>query len=133
MWVLGSGTLRYSPKLLGSFVPANWWVVVDCDPEVGRYCRQLYHLYHNRCRTLLRPSWKEHISVLRDEEPKKNKAFWNQKEGKKIFFFYDVVVKTNGEYYWLDVIANELFDLRKHFGLSKEPEIPLHMSVGHVK
>jgi hypothetical protein len=64
-----SGNIRYSPKLLGQKVLQKWWMVIDCDPEIGRYIRHLYHLNHFRCQSLQRPAWKEHITVIRDEEP----------------------------------------------------------------
>ena len=67
-----TGTLRYSPKLIGKATEHygdKWWAVLDCDPIIGEYYRNLYRILHNRCRTLLRPSWKEHITVIRDEEP----------------------------------------------------------------
>ena len=35
------GTLRYSPKRQSS--DQHWWLVLDCDPEIGEYYRHLYH------------------------------------------------------------------------------------------
>ncbi len=126
------GLLRYSPKLLGDKVSAKWWLVVDCDDEIGRYYRQLYHSHRYFAETLAKPAWQEHITVIRDEEPVAELAhYWEQHAGKVITFEYDPVPKTNGIYWWLTVHCDTLLDMRVQLGLPRDPEFPLHLSFGH--
>lgn len=79
------GTLRYSPKLLGDKSSKRWWLVVDCDPNIGAYYRDLYALHHYKCRVLNRPAWREHITVVRDEVPP-HKHLWEKYDGEIIIF-----------------------------------------------
>lgn len=108
----------------------NWWLVVDCDEEIGRYYRHLYKKYHHGCLTLQRPSWKEHITVIRDEEPAV-KNLWLAYDKKEINFSYRSRVDSNDEYYWLDVFCPELLDIREELGLPRQPLYPLHLTIGN--
>lgn len=123
------GIMRYSPEALGSH-SQNWWLVIDCDPAIGDYFRHLYAMFHSWCRRLTRPAWKEHITLIRNEEPPK-KHQWRKYEGTKVSFFCVPEVKTNGQYYWLEVFMPEVGFMREELGLPSEPKIPLHLSVGH--
>lgn len=62
------GTLRYSPKLVANR-SKRWWAILDCDPGIGKLYRSLYRLNSYNCQILQRPSWAEHTTVIRDEEP----------------------------------------------------------------
>jgi len=107
---------------------------VDCDPEIGRYYRHLYSLAHNKCRNLLRPSWREHISVIRDEEPPENKKhLWKKYDGQVVIFRYRPEIDHDGLYFWLDVECDFLLDLRVEIGLSRHPEYSLHLTVGNAR
>lgn len=129
-----TGTLRYSPKLIGDQPQSpNWWLVLDCDPEIGKYFRHLYLLDHYRCKTLRRPAWDSHITVIRNEEPDdKHKPMWNRFAGCKVQFQVIFNPRTNGEYCWLPIQSDFLLDLRQDFGLSRHPHYPLHLSIGHT-
>jgi hypothetical protein len=120
--------MRYSPKLLGAS-SSKWWVVIDCDPNLGKYYRHLFYLMTNRCYKLQRPAWESHITVVRDEEPP-NKIAWEKYNGKEIEFNIIPEVGTNGEYYWFPIECNFALDMRTELGLGL-PEIPLHVSIGH--
>lgn len=131
-WLESKGTLRYSPKLLGDRASDKWWLVVDCDPEIGKYYRHLFGSYNYHVRKLSKPAWKEHITVVRDEEPK-NKHFWENWDQCEIIFYYRHVPRTNGVYWWLDVKCEFLHVLRTELGLLRNPSIPFHLSFGHEK
>lgn len=80
----------------------------------------------------MRPAWKEHITVIRDEEPLNDKKiFWERYNGYSIEFFFRIVPETNGEYWWLPVECEQLLDIREELGLSRNPYYPLHLSIGH--
>jgi hypothetical protein len=116
-----TGTLRYSPKLLGGGTPSpNWWLILDCDPELGRYFRHLYHLQTYRTRKLNRPAWAEHVSVIRNEPPP-NPTLWEAFSGQQVEIKVLLPADTNGYYVWLPVECDYLLDLREGLGLPRHP------------
>lgn len=123
------GVLRYSPKLIGAS-SSKWWLVIDCDPALGKYYRHLFYLMTNRCYKLQRPAWESHITVIRDEEPP-NKSNWERYASQEIEFEIIPEVETNGEYYWFPVECVKALDIRVELGLNREPIHPLHISIGH--
>ena len=125
-----TGTLRYSPKLLGERATEQWWSVLDCDPNLGRYYRHLYWIGNHRTHKLLRPSWAEHVTVIRNEEPP-HPQFWGRYAGHRVSFCYNITPKTNGDYWWLEASCTWLMDLRQQLGLPRSPSIPFHVSIGH--
>ena len=124
-----TGTIRYSPPALGESQGQNWWIIVDCQAEIGKYYRQLYKGFHWNCRELKKPAWAEHISVGRNEEPP-NKEFWEKYNGQTVDFTYTLQAQTDGVYCWLPVQCDFLLDLRVELGLPREPEFPLHLTFG---
>jgi len=128
-----TGSIRSSPTFPGQLVPSKCWVVVDVDPEIGRYYRSLYRAGTWDCAARIqRPSWKEHISVVRNEEPP-NDDLWGSLDGRVVEFRYDNEVCSDGLYFWLNVECDELLDLRQQMGLSRRPEYPLHITLGNAK
>lgn len=125
-----TGTLRYSPKLLGTVSP-NWWLIADCDPELGKYFRHLYHLQTYRTEKLQRPAWAEHVTVIRNEPPP-DPALWEAFNGQQIELKVLLPAQSNGYYVWLPVQCDYLLDLRDGLGLPRQPIIPLHLSIGHT-
>ncbi len=126
---MDKGILRYSPKLLGKS-SSKWWLVIDCDPELGKYYRHLFHLMSYRCYKLQRPAWECHITVIRDEEPP-NKELWEKYANQEVEFNVSSEVKDNGDYHWYQVECNLALDIRQELGLIREPQYPLHLSIGH--
>lgn len=125
-----TGILRYSPKLSGARISDKWWLIVDCDPEIGRYYRHLFRLGTHRVNTLHRPAWVEHITVIRDEEPP-HKHLWEAHAGDEVGFEVGSQVHTDGSYFWLDVNCPAALDIREELGLPRQPLVPLHLSIGH--
>jgi hypothetical protein len=130
---LTSGYLRYSPKRLGDRVSPNWWLVLHCDSAIGKYYRELYRLATFGCDKLVPAAWKEHVTVIRDEEPPElKKCLWGKYDGETVHFTCGTQLDNNGEYFWLSVESERLLDIREELGLPRFPEIPLHLSVGHT-
>lgn len=129
-----TGVIHYSPKLIGPRVSDKWWMIIDCDPEIGRYLRHLYHLSRYRCETLSRPAWKEHITVIRDEEPLQSlQPLWEAYQGCTIDFLWDLTVHTDGVYYWVPIQCSFALEMREELGLARNPYFPLHLSIAHNK
>jgi hypothetical protein len=129
------GRLRYSPQLIGARADfVSWWLVVDCDPEIGRYYRHLFRLAQHRCCDLQRPAWKEHITVIRDEEPPDSKKLlWKKYDGLCVPFKYSHLARGDDLYVWLDVESEQLLDIREELGLPRLPEYSLHVTIGNKK
>ena len=69
-----TGVLRYSPTLKGSLArrdggTTKWWLILDCDPDLGRYCRHLFHVAAHRTQALQSPLWDAHVSIIANESP----------------------------------------------------------------
>lgn len=129
MWK-STGILRYSPKLLGG-KSDKWWLVIDCEEEIGRFYRQLYYLGTYKTSIIMRPAWDSHVTVIRNEEPI-HKQFWEKYRDTKIDLVCLPPVQTNGKYYWLNVECDKLYEIREELGLPRLPEIPFHLSIGHI-
>lgn len=131
------GKLRYSPQINGSLLrrdggTTKWWLVIDCDPAIGKYYRELFHLTSHRTQSLQRPAWESHISVIRNEPPP-NKSLWKAREGQKIEYEYIPEPVFNGIYVWLPVVCEPALDIREALGLARQPEYPLHLTIGNRK
>jgi hypothetical protein len=127
-----TGKLRYSPKLTGDR-SEKWWVILDADPEIGRYYRNLFQLSQWNVRKLQSPSWAEHITVVRNEEPADSfKQFWHRYDGAEIVFSYCGDMESDGLYCWLPVECPKLLDIREELGLERNPLYPLHLTIGNI-
>jgi len=131
--ISSSGMIHYSPQLLGDS-SSKWWLVLWCDDkQLAKYYRHLYYLDQNLCHKLQRPAWDSHITVIRDEEPPDaKKHLWGTHEGEPVEFSYSPEVLTDGEYWWLPVISEQLLEFREELGLARQPFYPLHFSIGHT-
>ena len=118
-----SGKLRYSTT-------TKYWVTLDADPTIGSYYRNLFNLYHFNCKLIKKPSWAEHVTVVRNEEPV-NKMAWSFYNEMVVEFEYDSQIKTDGDFYWLDVYCDFLYQIRVELGLKKNPEYPFHLTIGN--
>lgn len=118
------GTLKYNAN--------KTWLTLECDPEIGRYYRYIHNNYYYNCRLIRQPSWKEHVTVIRDESINLNQNFWSFNNNSKVEFDLDLVIKDNGDFVWMDVNCDELFKLREFFGLPRHPEYPFHLTIGNL-
>lgn len=131
------GRIRYSPTNNGKIErrdggTTKWWVVIDVDPEIGRYYRELYRLSHYKTQVINRPAWDAHISIIANEVPPDQTA-WRKHERRWINFEYLHQPLSNGLYVWLPVICEEALDLREELGLKRNPYHPLHLTIGNNK
>lgn len=122
------GRIRYSPK---NNLNQNWWVILDCDEQIGKYYRNLYKISTFNVDSLKTPSWKEHITIVRNEVPV-NKRNWLDYNGKVVEFTYNTTPKCNEQFYWLDVYCDFFYYFRLNLGLPKNPEIPFHLTFGSI-
>lgn len=116
--------------MLGTFRYSSQWLVIDCDPEIGRYYRHLFHLMTHRCYKLQRPAWESHITVVQNEESI-NKSNWGKYNGHEVEFDIINEAGNDGEYYWFPISCKLALDIREELGLGP-PVHPLHISIGLV-
>ena len=105
---ISTGQLHYS---LGAYHR----LVVNIDPEIGRYYRSLFPKYVQ----INSPLYPAHISVVRHEIVP-NLSLWGKYEGEPIVFCYDGAIHSNGTYYWLDCFCRRLEEIRQELGLVVE-------------
>jgi hypothetical protein len=131
------GTFRYSPTLNGSLMrrdggTTRWWLIIDCDPELGRFSRHLLVQGTYRTRTVQSPLWGTHISVVRGEEPPL-KAAWERLNGQEVEFEYEPVIRETDGYLWVPIRCEAALTHRQELGLQREPDPPLHLTIGNLK
>jgi hypothetical protein len=124
------GILRYSPTQEGIKSPSKWWLVVDTCEDLIAYYRHWWNWEHRFFGpTIVRASWKSHISVVTDEVCPNLNA-WGKYAGEEVRFTYEPDVRGNAEYFWIDVRCERLLDIREELGLSRNPTFSLHLTLG---
>ncbi|MFO0865263.1 MAG: hypothetical protein U0744_11550 [Gemmataceae bacterium] len=135
-WIRSVGSFRFSPEIRkGSHQrrdggTTKWWLIIDCDPELGRLFRHLYMLGHFRTRTLQPPLWGPHVSVIRGEEPA-NAASWGLAAGEAVEFEYSSDLRETDGYVWCAVECPRALAIREALNLPRSPQPPLHLSIGN--
>ncbi|MGL6075115.1 MAG: hypothetical protein ACRC8S_13225 [Fimbriiglobus sp.] len=136
-WRTAHGTLRYSPEIRPGQRTrrdggtTEWWLILDVDPQLGRWLRYQYHTWHRLTRKLSAPLWGPHISIVRGEIPL-NLTHWKAHENREIAFEYDPHWLQIDDYVWCDARSVELEHLRTELGLKPQPEWPFHLSFGNL-
>lgn len=110
----------------------DWWLILQCEPDVGRYLRQLYALDMRRTRQLSDPLWGAHVSVVQDEMPP-DLTQWRALEGQAMTFEYLHPPQQIGEYAFYPVECAEALAYREALGLPRQPRWPLHLTFGNRK
>ncbi len=101
----------------------DWWLILQCDPDVGRYLRLLYALDVRHTRQLSDPLWGPHVSIVQNEMPP-DLTQWRALEGEP---------QEIGEYVFYPVACAEALAYREALGLPREPRWPLHLTFGNRK
>ncbi len=110
----------------------DWWLILQCEPDVGRYLRELYALDVRRTRQLSDPLWGPHVSIVQNETPP-DLAQWRALEGQPMTFDYLHPPQEIGEYVFYPVACAEALAYREALGLPREPHWPLHLTFGNRK
>jgi hypothetical protein len=132
------GTLRYSPELRDGSTArrdggsTRWWLVIDCDPDLGRLLRHQFALGVHRTRIPQPPLWGTHVSVIRGEEPPR-KEVWKRRDGEAVELEYTLDVRETEGYLWVPVLCPAAVECRRELGLPGEPSPPMHLTFGNFK
>lgn len=135
--LLTVGTFRYAPTNHGSTArrdggTTEWWLILDIDPELGRYLRAEYARFRYRTVEARAPLWGTHVSVIRGEEPA-DKSAWKRHDGKRVEVRYSWDVTAMNDYLWLPVWCPAANAVRVELGLPANPTPPLHLTFGNTK
>ncbi len=123
-----AGILRYSHKP----EDPQWWLMIDCDPEIVSYFRHLYFLARHRSDRLSHDSWATHVTIVRNEEPPDDrKHLWGAWPVSELDFEVIFDPLTDGSWYWLPVKCPKALRMRRELGLPEEPPVPLHLAIGY--
>ena len=127
------GTLNFDPGIGSPLYEPNWCIML-CDEEISSYYR--WFLTKEGIETH-KPNtvWKFHVSVIKGEEPLKNKDQWRKFNNQKISFHYgNFVSYSNGRHAWLNCYSDELSDIRDFYGLETNgKKLKYHMTLGRLK
>ena len=110
----------------------DWWMILRCSPEIGRYVRHLCAVHSHYITQLSEPLWGTHVSVIRDEEPT-DPTLWKSLEGESVPLRYSNEVAIYGTYAVIPVECPEALSYREPLGLPRDPAYPLHMTIGNLK
>ena len=123
------GKLVYTPRT--HLASSDRWLVLMCDDAISEYYRCLFYREYPHLGKLTRPVWGTHVSIIRGERIP-NYNLWKMDANKIIEFEYEPGVHDNGEYYWLNVKCDKLAEIRKLYGLKRNPQFGLHLTIGRT-
>jgi len=110
----------------------EWWMIVQCDRDIGAYYRHLYRYHNYQMNSLKEPLWGTHVSIIRDEKPS-TLDHWKSLEGSEVEITYSNQLNLYSGFGVLEARCEYLLDYRESLGLSRQPELPLHMTIGYQK
>ena len=100
------------------------------DDEIGKYYRSLLP----KAWGVQPPMHTTHVSIVRVFE-KPNRLYWKKYEGSTIEVIYYPSMQTNGLYFWLNCMSDDIERIRKEMGLSifRSTFSTHHITVGNLK
>jgi len=105
------------------------WLLLQVDDEIARYYSSIIKQRFD-IDLHWRSKWGAHVSVIRGEAiPKPEK--WGEDEGREIQIYYTHQIYTNKDHWWLNVISEELADIRAGYGLPPEKKF-FHLTIGRT-
>lgn len=141
------GQIIYNPPRPGvTYRGSEGWCILTVDKEITRYYR--WWLKFQNHIHLHPPSWDAHISIVRGEKLKPTfEPIWKKHTLRKVEFLIphgDIRVgrsqrtdaradrAVKGDYYYIDVICPELFEIRKELGLHVNFK-SFHVTIGRTR
>lgn len=127
------GTLLFDPGK-GSKNFDEWWCLVQLDKEIASYYRWFLKRWGQETSS---PNglWGFHVSVIKGEEPKKNKNNWAKMNGKEVTIHYGSWINySNGRHAWIDCYSDDLSEIREYYGLYvNNRKLKYHATLGRLK
>lgn len=90
------------------------------------------------------PAWGPHISIIRGEQPTRNQDIWDilarrrgsaempdwLRQNASVEFEYDPELHMARTHWYLRIRCPQVMAIRRFYGLSDYPKVPLHLTVG---
>ena len=137
--IVTTATYRFSPALdrhgrttRRDGKSTKWWLILECDREIGRYLRHLHAVATHRTVMLQEPLWGTHVSVVRDEKPP-CAWWWEELAGQQVVVEYDPAIEFANGFAFAPVRCEAALDYRERLGLPREPPYPLHLTIGNLR
>lgn len=108
--------IQITGNLVCSIGNEGFKLIVEVDPELGRFYRSLIPKYLHPQPTRYAP----HITVVRKEVPLVEA--WSHLDSSQINFSYDPEIRYNDVYFWLRCWSTTLLKLRLGMGLPEHTE-----------
>ncbi|WP_407305669.1 hypothetical protein [Acinetobacter sp.] len=105
------------------------WLLLNVDDEITRYYASIIKQRFS-IDLHWKSKWGAHVSVIRGEALP-NPEKWGRDEGREIKIYYTHQVYTNADHWWVNVISEELADIRTSYGLPPEKKF-FHLTVGRT-
>lgn len=110
----------------------DWWLIIQFDREVGRYLRRLHEISSTNASQLSEPLWGPHVSVVRGEKPPHLES-WRDRQGREVTLEYTQAPQETDGYIYFPVQCKEALNYRDLLGLPRQPQWPLHLTIGNRK
>lgn len=116
----------------GVFRQYNNWLLIEGDPELTRYYRELYRMSRYGANTLQRPENPTHITIVSKYQEKPLE--WDLKEfdGTPVEYDYGIDATDDGTYIWLPVACTQAQEIRDYYRFGP-PHYPFHLTIGNRK
>lgn len=122
--------IEYPHRTIGilRWLPGDW-LLLQVDDDIARYYSSVIKKQFG-----IDLNWKAksgaHVSVIRGEQlPIPD--HWEEDEGREIEIAYTHQLYTNGEHWWLNVMCDELADIRTSYGLPTNKRF-FHLTIGRT-
>jgi len=108
------------------------WITAECDDGILDYYWWWY--WKEKHVKLIKPMFGAHISVVRGKEEEIDQGWWERGfRGTVVFFYYPERIFLYDTHVWLPVSGDGLYDIRESVGLSRNPVMPFHMTIGRIR
>jgi hypothetical protein len=134
----GTGHVWFDPKRGTKHFDPNWALLLTDKNIVGLYA---WLACRNGIEINTKGLWGPHISFIKGEEPTRNKTIWGQAYYRPVEFWYSYIIRTDEDeiatrrkkikHAWLDVWSDDLFNIRRVFGLKDKNMF--HLTLGTIK
>lgn len=121
---------NFSHSVTAKIVYKNDWILAITDEEIQRYYATILKTRFG-IQLDWKSKWNSHVSVIRGDEPLKNKHLWEYHDGQDIAIKYTHDIYTNGSHWWLNVQSKELDAIREFYGLEPKSR-SLHLTIGRI-
>ena len=121
---------NYVHQTVGKLQYVDDWLLLRVDDEIARYYAEMIRKRFD-INLHWKSKWGAHVSVIRGENLP-NKDGWGNDEGREVSIKYTHDIYTNNTHWWLNVLCDELADIRTSYGLPTNKRF-FHLTIGRIE